>query len=675
MRRSSALVFVLPSIWFLGCGDDAPATQGAAGGAAGSSGSAATAGSGGSGSPGGSSGQSGSSGSGGSGTAGTAQGGDAGTSGTAGESGSSGTSGTSGSSGSGGSAGTGATAGSGGTGAIGGTGGTGATAGTGGNAGTGAMAGAGGTGATGAMAGTGGTGGTGAIGGTAGSAGSSGTSGSAGSGGSGGLNIDPTPIGITPGMAGKYLLKGMVVPVTSAPFVGEVLVEGEKITCVQPGSGCDAMASGATILDTHGIIAPGFIDIHNHILYDVLDEEDWDGKSYDAGTPWPFSNINQWKNDPRYQAMLDVKQCLAFETGKPTWCNSTSLANGNVECEMNKFGELKALIAGTTSVIAHDTSRACYGSLSRTLGGTHNDLKRNGANVDSMNTSATFPPSTYYTCDGLGMSDTTWVMHCGEGVDASAKNQFQTFINNYDPAPIDCAYKERVALTHGSAFTPAEFDVMHTLGLSLVWSPKSNVSLYDTTTNIPAALDAGLLISIAPDWSMGGSQNLMDEVRFADAWDKNAHGANPAWDRLTPQMLIEMVTINPAKAIHYDDLIGSLEVGKYADLFVADGDATQPYESLVATSPVTNRMTMLGGQIYFGDAGLKSQGANAMACEDLPVCGRNKFVCVAETSSTTQFNQSYSDIITILNAKLDELDLATTSQYKAAPLPPVYRCP
>ncbi|MFO0567461.1 MAG: hypothetical protein U0263_17520 [Polyangiaceae bacterium] len=33
-------------------------------------------------------------------------------------------------------------------------------------------------------------------------------------------------------------------------------------------------ASGPTIVETHGIILPGLIDTHNHILFDIFDESD-----------------------------------------------------------------------------------------------------------------------------------------------------------------------------------------------------------------------------------------------------------------------------------------------------------------------------------------------------------------------------------------------------------------
>src|SRR5689334_6668815 len=81
---------------------------------------------------------------------------------------------------------------------------------------------------------------------------------------------------------------------------GEVLIHANTIECVDSGTTCQALAvaAGATVIDTHGIIAPGLIDTHNHILFDIFDNDDW--------TPAQlYQNHDQWPTEPRYLAMLD----------------------------------------------------------------------------------------------------------------------------------------------------------------------------------------------------------------------------------------------------------------------------------------------------------------------------------------------------------------------------------
>ena len=64
-------------------------------------------------------------------------------------------------------------------------------------------------------------------------------------------------------------------------FEGEVLIVGDTIACVAPSCAGDPAAADATVVETNGIIFPGLIDTHNHILFDIFDETDW---APDAGS-------------------------------------------------------------------------------------------------------------------------------------------------------------------------------------------------------------------------------------------------------------------------------------------------------------------------------------------------------------------------------------------------------
>lgn len=78
---------------------------------------------------------------------------------------------------------------------------------------------------------------------------------------------------------------------------------------------------------------------------------------------------------------------------------------------------------------------------------------------------------------------------------------------------------------HGTALGEAEFNVMAQNQMSSVWTPRSNVFLYcavvdlTKTTNIPLARSKGINLALAPDWSLGGSINLLDEMHFANHVD------------------------------------------------------------------------------------------------------------------------------------------------------------
>ncbi|MEO6776473.1 MAG: amidohydrolase family protein [Kofleriaceae bacterium] len=475
---------------------------------------------------------------------------------------------------------------------------------------------------------------------------------------------EPDPPTIVVGSPDRILLKGTIVT-PEITLDGEVLVEADKITCVDAGTTCEAMpgATGATIIDTKGVIAPGLIDTHNHILFDIFDDSDWH-------PPQLYQDHTEWPSDPRYIAMLDVKQCLVDDSqGRPAWCAMTpyGTAGGSLRCEVDKFSELKGLVAGTTSIVGlPGTSAACFGSLARSV-----DVAQNGLGVDQVQTSALFPPSSPdAVCANFASGKTTaFLVHVGEGVSAKAAAEFDK-LGSITTAP-QCLYAPQTSITHGTVFTPAQFATMAAAGMKLIWSPHSNVSLYGATADIPSALDAGVSVSLAPDWSMGGSANLLEELRFAQAWD-HAH-----WnDRLTSQDLVTMVTRHPAQVLGLDATLGSIEVGKLADLSVFTGTAAAPYDAIIASTPSSVRLVMVGGVVLYGDTVLQPAAPAAPGCETLDVCGASKFLCVATTSAANKLDQTFAQITGALGDALALSDALTPDDgFEFAPLTPLVACP
>jgi 5-methylthioadenosine/S-adenosylhomocysteine deaminase len=464
----------------------------------------------------------------------------------------------------------------------------------------------------------------------------------------------------------RRMLVGTIITPDSV-IDGEVLVQGDTIVCVGAGTACDAdpSATGATVVQTNGVIAPGLIDTHNHVLFDIFDGDDWlPAKIY--------SNHDQWTTDPKYQAMLDVKQCLANDSqGKPAWCVNTpyGTAQGSLRCEMDKWGELKALIAGTTSMVGlPGTSAACFGSLTRSI-----DVAQNGLGQDKVRTSATFPPSTS-TADGVcaGFANATtdaFLVHCGEGTDAKSLAEFAK-LGSVSTTP-NCLYAPQTTITHGVAFTATEFQTMQAAGMKLTWSPASNVTLYGATADIPAALDAGVTVALAPDWSMGGSQNILDEMRFADAWD-DAHFGN----RLAAKDLVTMTTTNAASALGLSARIGQIKPGYLADLIVVSGTGATPYDVVLAATPAAMRLVMVGGVVLYGDVDLQTLAPSNPGCEAFSACGKDKFLCVATAATTDKLNQTYAQLQSTLEQALETADQQTTGDgWNFAPLTPLVKCP
>jgi hypothetical protein len=206
--------------------------------------------------------------------------------------------------------------------------------------------------------------------------------------------------------------------------------------------------------------------------------------------------------------------------------------------------------------------------------------------------------------------------------------------------------------------------------MKLVWSPHSNVSLYGATADLPAALDAGVTVALGPDWSMGGSRNLLDELRFADDWD-NTH-----WnDRLSARDLVTMATRHGAQTLALDDRLGAIEVGRLADLAVFRGDTARPYDAIVDARPEDVELVMVGGVALCGDDALAAVGPAAPGCEPLEICGTAKFVCAATGTSTDKLGQTYAQIQAVLEQGLADADAQTPGDgYDFSPLTPLVTC-
>jgi len=213
---------------------------------------------------------------------------------------------------------------------------------------------------------------------------------------------------------------------------------------------------------------------------------------------------------------------------------------------------------------------------------------------------------------------------------------------------------------------------MASKGMKLTWSPASNVALYGTTANIPAALDAGVTIALAPDWSMGGSQNILDEMRFANQWDDANWG-----NRISTTDLVKMTTTNAASVLGLSNTLGRIKAGMVADLVVVSGDKSKPYDAIVAATPSTVRLVVIGGEVLYGDTDVGQTLNVPASCDTFDACGTSKFLCVARPGATTdKLDQTYTQIHDALEQGLEVADQQTTSDgFNFAPLAPLVKCP
>jgi cytosine/adenosine deaminase-related metal-dependent hydrolase len=125
-----------------------------------------------------------------------------------------------------------------------------------------------------------------------------------------------------------------------------------------------------------------------------------------------------------------------------------------------------------------------------------------------------------------------------------------------------------VVLAHCTGLSPAEVEIFAKTGARVSHCPSSGRYADDhAPCPVPALLEAGAIVAIATDGTNSSTFDLFKDVRRAIYIQRYEQQ-----DRyvLPPGRALKMVTIDAARAIGRGDDLGSLEVGKKADLVFLD---------------------------------------------------------------------------------------------------------
>lgn len=416
-------------------------------------------------------------------------------------------------------------------------------------------------------------------------------------------------IAVSLGDPAKQVLRGRIV--TPDEIIdGKLVVQNDTITCVGPA--CDE-PENATVYDiTDAYVFPGFIDAHNHVAYNALPK--W--------TPTKrYQNRGQWQREASYKAFK-----------KPY----DQMKARKLLCEMVKYGEIKALISGVTTIQGSPPAQKCFGVLIR------NAESENGLDVPAAHVRT-------FILDIKSAGQVDWsktksfVVHLSEGVDEKSRKEFDTLRQKG-------LLTGGTAIIHGTAFTEKEFGDMAQAGAKLIWSPQSNLALYGQTTRVDLALKHGVGVSLGVDWNPTGSDNLFDELRVAEQVNREK------FDNAIPDSgWIGMVTVNPAAALALDGYIGSLAVGKKADIAVVRAKDGEPNWSLLKSHLPDVELVEVGGRVLYGDESVVAK-VRPGRCEPLLVQGSRKQVCVNDPESrVVKSGQSLGEIMQRLQAVYPQL--------------------
>ncbi|MDV2702579.1 amidohydrolase family protein [Pseudomonas aeruginosa] len=376
----------------------------------------------------------------------------------------------------------------------------------------------------------------------------------------------------------KQVLLGRIVTLDDVGTVydhGALCIADDRIVAVVSNLALiPSSFAGVQPIETHGTLFPGLIELHNHLSYNFLPL--W-------SVPKRYTNRNQWREqEPEYDVAIKLPaQILGSNTGRDY---ARSIA---------RFVECRALLGGTTTVQGLSSSgtggKKWYQGLTRNV-----EAPRDPAFPAASGQTLDYKPAEIVTDLVPALQkNRPFFYHLSEGTDADARQRFL----DLQYAPNTWAIDRDLITIHCTALAADHFQHLKAAA-GMVWSPLSNLLLYGETADVAAAKAAGIAIALGSDWSPSGSKNLLGELKIARLVSAR-HG-----DLFNAEELVRMVTSTPARMLGWHGLLGSLELGKKADILILEGADADPYEQLIQARENQILAVVINGRPRHGRMGL-----------------------------------------------------------------------
>jgi cysteine-rich repeat protein len=410
--------------------------------------------------------------------------------------------------------------------------------------------------------------------------------------------LDPIDTGVCAVEAGddSLLIAGDILTPGSILRGGQVLVDASgTIGCV--GCDCGAEAGGATAVTCpSAVISPGLINPHDHLTF--------------------THNVPYADTGERYEHRHEWRRGVNDKTEISTKSN----ASGN----QIRWGELRFLIGGATSVIGAGGASGFLRNLDRDndqqgLGQPRVELDvfPLGDSSGALRDDGCFYPSV--TSHDEIADYEAYSPHVSEGINASARNEFICLSRQGFGA--QDLLEDQSAFIHGAGLTPIDYARMRDQGTLLIWSPRSNITLYGNTATVTAADRLGVPIALGTDWIPTGSMNMLRELQCADGFNRDYLAGH-----FSDRDLWTMATLRAAEAAAMDDVIGALLPGKVADIAIFDASERADYRAIIDADATGAALVLRGGEAIYGEEAVIAALAGD-GCDALDVCGAARALC------------------------------------------------
>ena len=353
---------------------------------------------------------------------------------------------------------------------------------------------------------------------------------------------------------------------------GAVAVRGDSIVAVGPSADIEARYKGAQRIDAHGgLVLPGFINGHTHApmtlfrgLHDDVTLNDW---LYKYIFPAEAKNVNE--EFVRWGTRLAAAEQI--RAGVTTFADMYYFEDAIAE-------ETKA--AGMRGVLGEtfiDFPAPDNKSEAEMLAYTEKFLKH--WQGDPLIHAAPAPHSIY-TCSKKTLQDSAALarkyhapilIHVAE---MKKERDDSEKANGMSPV----AYLDKIGVlgpdivaAHCIFVDEADRKLLAERGVGCVHNPSSNMMIASGVSPVPEMRAAGIAVGLGTDGPAGSNNDLilMEEIDLAAKLAKISKMDPLA---LNAKSVVEMATIDGARAIHLEKEIGSLEAGKKADVILISLD-------------------------------------------------------------------------------------------------------
>lgn len=341
---------------------------------------------------------------------------------------------------------------------------------------------------------------------------------------------------------------------------GSLLIEDNQIKDIST----EPFEADIVIEGKDSLIMPGLINSHTHIAMSLL-------RNYADDLPfWPWLTEKIWPAEANltnesvyWGSMLSIAEMIASGT---TCFNDmyffTEETIKAVEETGIRANLCRGIVSGEESQEKLDNGIQLFNEFNKAFNQRlHIDLG----------------PHAPYTCFGdflESIGDQARELGAGVHIHLSeTEKEVSDSIEKYGMTPIQYVddlklLDNHVIAAHCVHVTDEDIEIMARKDFNVVNNPSSNLKLANGFAPLHKMKAKGINIALGTDGpSSNNNQDMFEEIHIAAILNKSVANDTtflPAYE------VLEMATINGAKALGIDHLVGSLEIGKRADVILLD---------------------------------------------------------------------------------------------------------